>query len=278
MNKIIRKKRINNFTIINNTILKENHLSLPAIGLLVFTLSKPDNWSIYPKYLEKVLTKKDNSKAGYRYILEIINELEEKGYVSKHRNYDGTMDYIVFDEPNADFPHEEKPHEENPHTKQELTLKQELTKKEEMTKSLFSFKDWYKLYPKKVKKLRAEKLFKKLTKKELDILIPATKLYITYKQDNGEYFQNPDTFLNQKVFLDLADDIQQQTKESQKTDEIHTIATTLAKKFEANEGASFSQFEIFILEDSKATINYAQEVGIQEFTNFLKPYIQDRQC
>jgi hypothetical protein len=132
--------------------------------------------------------------------------------------------------------------------------------------------------PKKVKKIRAKNLFAKLTKKELDILIPTTKLYIAYKQDSGEYFANPDTFLNQKVFLDFTDDIQQKQKEIKQIDETHAIATTITKKILANEGVDFTPFEINIIKDSRASKEYAQDIGEVEFINFLKPYIKDRLC
>ena len=151
----------------------------------------------------------------------------------------------------------------------------------DQTKSLdtsLSFLDWYNLYPKKVKKQRTLKLFSKLSKKDLNILLQATKLYITYKEENQEYFANPDTFLSQKVYLDFTDDIQQKQEEIKQTDETLLIATKLAKKILANEGVEFSQFELEIIDDSKATKDYAMQTTNAEFINFLKPYIKDRLC
>jgi len=288
---IHRTKTSNNFTIIHNNILDDESLSLPAIGLLVYLISKPENWKIFPKYLATKLYKKQNSQASYRYILDLIQELELHGYCKKSKNANGTTTYYIYDTklkpsvenlhkgmPNVKKPHVEKPHVENPHTNKEHIQYKEHILKKEMTISPFSFENWYKLYPKKVKKLRASNLFKKLTKKELDILIPATKLYIAYKQDNGEYFANPDTFLNQKVYLDFTDDIQQKQDEIKQADETLLIATKLAKKILANEGVEFSQFELEIIDDSKATKDYAMQTTNTEFINFLKPYIKDRLC
>jgi hypothetical protein len=108
--------------------------------------------------------------------------------------------------------------------------------------------------------------------------MPATKLYIAYKQDNGEYFQNPDTFLNQKVFLDFTDDIQQKKEEVRQIDKAHSIATALAKKILTNEGVDFSVIEQEVMTDSKMTAQYASTITQDELISFLKPYIKDRLC
>ena len=282
---IHRTKTSNNFTIIHNSILQDEALSLPAIGLLVYLISKPENWKILPKYLATKLYKKEDSKAGYRYILNLIQEIENSGYCTKKRNSDGTIDYYIYDtklNPNVEKLHKDKPDVENPHVKKLHTNKEQIQYKEkninkEDGQSLL-FSNWYNLYPKKVKKLRASNLFKKLNKRELDILMPATKLYIAYKQDNGEYFQNPDTFLNQKVFLDFTDDIQQKKEEVRQIDKAHSIATALAKKILTNEGVDFSVIEQEVMTDSKMTAQYASTITQDELISFLKPYIKDRLC
>ncbi len=305
MTTIHRTKTQNNFTIIHNDIIKDENLSLPAIGLLVYLISKPNDWQVLPKYLSTKLYKKENSKASYRYILELLQELESSGHCTRSKNSDGSTTYYIYDtvqalntefgqpKPDVEKPHVEKPHVENPHTNKELIpYKENILKKEPNNLPLFSFTkesllsqplfatfdNWYKLYPKKVKKLRASKLFHKLPQKELKILIQATKLYIAYKQDNGEYFANPDTFLNQKVYLDFIDNIQQIQEETKQTDETHSIATILAKKISTNEGVEFSQLELDVISDSKATKEIASQLTALEFINFLKPYIKDRLC
>ena len=70
----------------NYNILDDESLSLPAIGLLVYLISKPENWKIFPKYLATKLYKKQNSQASYRYILDLIQELELHGYCKKSKN------------------------------------------------------------------------------------------------------------------------------------------------------------------------------------------------
>ena len=303
---IHKTKTTTDFTIIQNSMTEDNYLSLPAIGLMAYLLKKPKDWKIIPKHLATKLYKKWDSKTSYRYILEIIEELIYHRYCVRTKSSNGAVNYEIYDMPNAekldtknanskkpnlDNTNVKKPTVEILHTnKEKIQYKEKNINKEygqmtktDQTKSLdislsLSFETWYKLYPKKVKKLRTSNLFKKLTKKELDILIPATKLYIAYKQDNGEYFQNPDTFLNQKVFLDFADDIQQEQKELKQTDETHSLATKLAKKISINEGADFSALELAVIEDSKGTKEYASQITQEEFINFLKPYIKDRLC
>ena len=94
---IHRSQRPAKYTIVNNSLLEDEKLSLPAIGLLVYLLQKPDNFNFKPKELHKKLYKKYKSKAGYRYMLELISELERFGYIKKIKYCDGTLEYLISD-------------------------------------------------------------------------------------------------------------------------------------------------------------------------------------
>ena len=43
---IIRAQRRETFTVVNNTAINDNRLSFRAKGVLVYILSKPDNWRV----------------------------------------------------------------------------------------------------------------------------------------------------------------------------------------------------------------------------------------
>lgn len=117
---IKRKANAPRFTIINNGVLKESHLSFQAMGLLTYLLSKPDKWQVSPIHLSKVTigTAKPTGRDG---VYAILKELVNTGYIHRERQSTGEMDYIVYDEPNQRFkPHTdytdkaEKPHTDNP--------------------------------------------------------------------------------------------------------------------------------------------------------------------
>ena len=96
---IIRAKRVRNFTILGNEIFSSN-LSLPAIGLLAFILSKPDHWDVLPAVLWKMFQGKEGG--GKQKIYNIINELIDGGWVKRIKHGDGRVEYRVFDHP-TDF-------------------------------------------------------------------------------------------------------------------------------------------------------------------------------
>jgi len=216
---IHRSKRPVSYTIVSNGILQEENLSLPAIGLLVFLLQKPDNWEVYPKYLASKLFKKKNSKAGYRYLLEIINELEEFGYCKKNKKFDGSVDYFIFDEPDAEkqqhgkpnaeilqYPDAEKPHVEIPHhiINTNLTINtNSLSCATELHDTNTLFEEFWKLYPRKSNKSAAKKKFNHLSTTKQKHIITLTHYFLDAMKDRSEEFiPMATTYLNQERYLD----------------------------------------------------------------------------
>ena len=106
---IKRSKRRDNFTVIPNGVVNDNSIDWKALGLLVYLLSKPDNWEVSIEHLSK------QKKAGKDAIKAMLKELKLSGYVSTSRRSSGHVDWVVFDEPQVDNPHVEKPHVEKPH-------------------------------------------------------------------------------------------------------------------------------------------------------------------
>lgn len=216
---IHRSKRPTRYTIVNNTLIENESLSLPAMGLLVYLLHKPDNWEVYPKHLAANLHKKKNSKAGYRYILELINELEEHGYCKKIKKFDGSVDYFIFDEPNAEnpqqvepnaeilhYPNAEKPHVEIPHhiiNTNLITNTNSLSCSSELNDTSSFFEQFWKIYPRKSNKSAAKQKFNRLNAKKQQNIITLTHYFADAMKDRTEEFiPMATTYLNQERYLD----------------------------------------------------------------------------
>lgn len=91
-------KRENPFVQIDKCGINDERLSWKAKGLLVYLLSKPDDWKVWVKDLVK--RAKDGEKAVY----SGLEELEQNGYISRMqvRKEDGTfgsMEYVVHERP-----------------------------------------------------------------------------------------------------------------------------------------------------------------------------------
>jgi uncharacterized phage protein (TIGR02220 family) len=104
MSKITRQKRKDNFTVVNNDILKNPNLSWAAKGMLVYLLHLPDGWQI------NVADLWNRSKNGRDATAAIIKELIQAGYVTRtkvkgEKNLFKGYDYTVSDEPTVNgFP------------------------------------------------------------------------------------------------------------------------------------------------------------------------------
>jgi len=109
---ILRKAKKNNFTIINNDILRNKNLSWKAKGLLCYLLSLPDDWEINLKHLE------NQAKDGSESLRSGLKELEEEGYLlhKSNRNESGQFsghEWIVYEDPFEDVD-KKIPKSENP--------------------------------------------------------------------------------------------------------------------------------------------------------------------
>ena len=252
---IFRKKRETNFTNISNYIFQDNKLSLPAIGLLSYLLSKPKDWVILPKTLCKKLYKKEHSKASYEYILEVLKELENAQYIHKKKLHDGKTEYFVYDEPNRentylgnylieDLPNREKPNREITDTNKELKDNKELKeeKKEKISpkssKEYFDsipfFNEFWEVYPRKEAKLKSAIKFEKLSKAQKLRIIAITKIFAeNVKNLTREYIMLPSTYLNDERYEDYSEKIElSKTNEGAKKSEDggETKGDILAKK------------------------------------------------
>ena len=92
------KQRANNFTIVNNEILRDKNLSLKAKGLLCFMLHLPSDWKFNEKGLCTV------TGEGLTSIKSGLKELEKAKYLYRvkaraDKGSFSSMMYYLFDEP-----------------------------------------------------------------------------------------------------------------------------------------------------------------------------------
>jgi len=97
--KLIRVKKDQNFTTINNEFIFNNNLSLKAKGLLCHILALPNDWKLYVEEVEKW------HKDGKRAIYSAFKELKENGYLEREQNRSNGKivgwDYIIYEKPYA---------------------------------------------------------------------------------------------------------------------------------------------------------------------------------
>lgn len=120
--KFIKTKKEKNFTVLDNTFIKDTRLSWKAKGLMTYLLSLPDDWTIHLSEIEQHAT---DGKSALR---SAINELKELGYLKaeqkRENNRFGEMVYIIIENP--DFPLTDFQQTENLQTEKQFTENQPL--------------------------------------------------------------------------------------------------------------------------------------------------------
>lgn len=79
---IIRKKQKERFSIVDNKVIEDKRLSFKARGLLIYMLSKPDDWKFYTEELAK-----RSNKDGISAIKSALNEIESAGYLTRKQEH-----------------------------------------------------------------------------------------------------------------------------------------------------------------------------------------------
>ena len=108
-----RNNRTRDFTVMGNIHLRDKNLSLKAVGLLSKMLSFNDSWQFSTRGLAAIC------KEGPDAILSTLKELEDNGYIVRHRARDDkgrlvTTEFDIYESPQVGLPHGENPHRENP--------------------------------------------------------------------------------------------------------------------------------------------------------------------
>ena len=108
-----RNNRTRDFTVMGNIHLRDKNLSLKAVGLLSKMLSFNDSWQFSTRGLAAICKECPDA------ILSTLKELEENGYLVRHRSRDDkgrlvTTEFDIYESPQAGLPHGGNPHRENP--------------------------------------------------------------------------------------------------------------------------------------------------------------------
>ena len=106
---VCRVEKNKNYTTMSNYHLRDPNLSNKARGLLSTMLSLPDNWAYTTRGLAKIC------KDGVDGITAQLKELEQYGYLVRHRIRDSNgritdMEYIIYERPHTASPDTEKPY------------------------------------------------------------------------------------------------------------------------------------------------------------------------
>ncbi|HBC4234375.1 TPA: phage protein [Staphylococcus aureus] len=91
-------KESGNFVTVHKDFIHDSNISWKAKGILLYLLSRPDNWQIYETELEQ------HSTDGLSGLKSGIKELEEIGYIQRSRKRDKSgrlngYEYLVYEQP-----------------------------------------------------------------------------------------------------------------------------------------------------------------------------------
>lgn len=94
----VQHDKQNPYTIINKKSIWDEKLSLEAVGLLARLISRPDDWRVDIRELQK------SCRCGRDKILRILNELQEAGYAFRYqpicaKGKFGNLETLIFETP-----------------------------------------------------------------------------------------------------------------------------------------------------------------------------------
>lgn len=109
----IKAKKETNYTVLDNTFIKDCSLSWKAKGVMTYLLSLPEDWEIYLSELQ------NHATDGRDSLQNALKELIEKGYLVKIQKKDekGRFTnniFIIYEKPLTEKPLSEKSFTENP--------------------------------------------------------------------------------------------------------------------------------------------------------------------
>ncbi|MDZ5607057.1 DnaD domain protein [Bacillus pseudomycoides] len=107
---IIRVRKDNNYSVINNTGLKDERLSWKAKGILAYALTLPNDWIFHISELSQ------HAKDGEDSLRSGFKELKDLGYIKRYPVRDEKSKKIknweteIYETPYKEIPREKKPH------------------------------------------------------------------------------------------------------------------------------------------------------------------------
>ena len=105
MAEVFRRIKNNNYTVMCNHHLQNEHLSLKAMGLMSKLLSLPDDWNYSVRGIAAIC------KDGYESVRTAFLELEKEGYIVRRRIRDQRghivrTEYYILETPDTEIPEE----------------------------------------------------------------------------------------------------------------------------------------------------------------------------
>ena len=203
---VLRKRKKNNYTVIDNDIFKNRKMSLKAKGLLCLMLSLPDDWEYS---LEGLTVLSDDGRTA---VSNALKELENLQYFKRQRIYENGrvcgVEYIISEEPMdsnlisekliSETMISEKPTQLNTNTNKEL--------KELNTNYEQEFDSLWKLYPNKKGKKNALRYYIRARKNgtTYETVEAGIMAYIEYirKTKAQMYIKHGSTFFNEEGWND----------------------------------------------------------------------------
>ncbi len=213
-------KQDGDFVLVHKGFIYDDKLSARAKGVLLYLLSRPNDWQIYTSEVQK------HMKDGVKSVNSAVNELINVGYIKRtlKRSDKGTFkgyEYLVYETP-TEMPFTENGQTENGlaengqtenrqghttnnnRTNNELT-NNELTNNDSNTSATNvtreRFENWWKLYDKNLDKKKAFSLFKSALKEHsYETIMNGTREYLK-TITNKQYQKYPKTFLSQESYM-----------------------------------------------------------------------------
>lgn len=213
-------KQDGDFVLVHKGFIYDDKLSARAKGVLLYLLSRPNDWQIYTSEVQK------HMKDGVKSVNSAVNELINVGYIKRtlKRSDKGTFkgyEYLVYETP-TEMPFTENGQTENGlaengqtenrqgHTTKNNRTNNELTNNNKTNNDSNTsatdvtrerFENWWKLYDKKLDKKKAFSLFKSALKKHsYETIMEGTREYLK-TITNKQYQKYPKTFLSQESYM-----------------------------------------------------------------------------
>ena len=204
---MIRKPKIrSNFTVTPNELANDTNVSVEELGVMLYLLSKPDDWVVVMGDLRK------RFNCGRDKMRRILKELEKAGYLVRVENKEkgrfAKVDFDVFPSPQLENPSPETenpspvnpPPENPPHNKDGPLEKTDSTK----TAECGYFDDFWSVVPKKVGKGAARVAHAKALKKaDHETIGKAMCRYFKHVETiDPKYIVHPARWLNEERWTD----------------------------------------------------------------------------
>ncbi|WP_426443895.1 conserved phage C-terminal domain-containing protein [Staphylococcus xylosus] len=221
-------KESGSFVTVHKDFIHDDNLSWKAKGILLYLLSRPDDWQVYETEIVK------HSSDGLSGLKSGIKELEQVGYIQRNRKRDDKgrlkeYEYLVYEQPNhIRFSNVGKTNVGNSyigktyvgesHTTNNNSTNNDLTNNNNTNNDSNTsatdvtrerFEEWWKLYDKKLDKKKAFSLFKSALKEHsYETIMNGTREYLK-TITNKQYQKYPKTFLSQESYLnDFKEEVQ----------------------------------------------------------------------